>query len=166
MTLKEKLLFPLELKRLERIANKLTKQTGITAKAGNEFQALPNENTIFFALLENELDANLFYRDILQNFPEIADYDIEPFVFSFLHEMGHCVTNTQETIDDLELRDNLKDMKDRTIANKLYFQLPAEKSATTWGVAYAMIYYDDIRKWQKQMLNAYKKFFKKFQISA
>lgn len=166
MTLREKLLFPLELKRLERIANKLTKQAGITAKVGNDFQALSNKNTIFFALLENELDANLFYSDILQNFPEIADYDIEPFVFSFLHEIGHCITNTQETIDDLELRYSLKDMQDRTIANRLYFQLPAEKSATAWGVAYAMIYYDDICKWQKQMLNAYKKFFKKFQISA
>lgn len=166
MTLKEKLLFPLELKRLERVANKLTKQTGITAKVGNDFEALPNKNTIFFALLESELDANLFYSDILQNFPGIADYDIEPFVFSFLHEMGHCVTNTEETIDVLALRYILKDMKDRTTANKLYFQLPAEKSATTWGVAYAMIYYDDILKWQKQMLNAYKKFFKKFRISA
>lgn len=166
MTLREKLLFPLELKRLERIANKLTKQVGVTAKVGNDFQALSDKNTIFFALLENELDANLFYSDILQNFPEIVDYDIEPFVFSFLHEMGHCVTNTQETADNLELRNNLKDMEDRTTANKLYFQLPAEKSATAWGIAYAMIYYNDIRKWQKQMLNAYKKFFKKFRISA
>lgn len=165
MTLREKLLLPLELKRLERIANKLTKQVGITAKIGNDFQALPNKNTIFFALLENELDANLFYSDILQNFPKIVDYDIEPFVFSFLHEIGHCVTKTAETTEDLELRDNLKDMQDRTTANKLYFQLPAEKSATTWGIAYAMIYYDDILKWQRQMLNAYKKFFKKFQIS-
>lgn len=166
MTLREKLLLPLELKRLERIANKLTKQSGVTAKVGNDFQALPDKDIIFFALLENELDANSFYSDILQNFPEIADYDIEPFVFSFLHEIGHCVTKTVETIDDLILRYSLADIEDRTVANKLYFQLPAEKSATTWGIAYAMIYYDDILKWQKQMLNAYKKFFKKFQISA
>lgn len=166
MTLREKLLFPLELKRLERIANKLTKQVGVTAKVGNYFQALPNKNKIFFALLENELDAYLFYDDILRNFPEIVDYDIKPFVFSFLHEIGHCVIKTVETADDLELRYSLKDIKDRTVANKLYFQLPDEKSATAWGVAYAMIYYDDICKWQRQMLNAYKKFFKKFQINA
>lgn len=164
MTLKEKLLFPLELKRLERIANKLTKRAGIKAKVGNDFQALADNNLIFFALLENELDANLFYLDILQKFPFLADYDIEPFVFSFLHEMGHCVTNTQENIDDLILRYNLHEMEDRATANKLYFQLPAETSATSWGVAYAICHLEEITKWQNQMLKAYQKFFKKFKI--
>lgn len=164
MTFREKLLLPLELKKLERIANRLTRPVGIKARVGNDFQALADDNLIFFALLESELDANSFYLDILQKFPFLADYDIEPFVFSFLHEMGHCVTNTQENIDDLILRYSLHEMEDRAKANKLYFQLPAETSATSWGVAYAMCHLEEITKWQNQMLKAYQKFFKKFKI--
>lgn len=164
MTLREKILLPLEMKKLERTANKLTKKIGVQAKIGTDFQAILTENTILFALVETVLDAQLFYQNILQNFPEIENYDFEPFVFSFLHEMGHCVTRVKEGVFDLDLRNRLKDMDDREKANKLYFALPAERAATNWAIAYAIIYSDEVIAWQKQMLKAYKRFFDKFQI--
>lgn len=69
---------------------------------------------------------------------DISEYS---FIFSLLHEVGHCVTYNQLSKKDIDFENIMRESLvaltgDFTKANLVYFTLPSERLATEWALKY------------------------------
>lgn len=109
----------------------------LTTRFEQDFGYYHNENVIAFGLLTTERNEVCFANFI----DDIGGYNDLGFLNSFFHELGH-----HETYDDISDRDyEYGRMVKAYLADKeelndydlyTYFNLPIERTATEWGVAY------------------------------
>ena len=109
----------------------------LTTRFEQDFAYYHNENVIAFGLLTTERTEVCFANFI----DDIGGYNDLGFLNSFFHELGH-----HETYDDISDRDyEYGQMVKAYLADKeelndydlyTYFNLPIERAATEWGVAY------------------------------
>jgi hypothetical protein len=109
----------------------------LTTRFEQDFAYYHNENVIAFGLLTTERNEECFANFI----DDIGGYNDLGFLNSFFHELGH-----HETYDDISDRDyEYGRMVKAYLADKeelddydlyTYFNLPIERAATEWGVAY------------------------------
>jgi hypothetical protein len=90
------------------------------AEENEAFEVDFNEYEILYAV-ENEADD--FFANFVERFPLVAN--LNPFVASLLHEVGHLETE-DEIIDDTEERANITNTAE-------YFALWNETIATDWA---------------------------------
>lgn len=109
----------------------------LTTRFEQDFGYYHNENVIAFGLLTTERNEVCFANFI----DDIGGYNDLGFLNSFFHELGH-----HETYDNISDRDyEYGRMVKAYLADKeelddydlyTYFNLPIERAATEWGVAY------------------------------
>lgn len=121
------------------ILNTWLKDNGfdLTTRFEQDFGYYHNENVIAFGLLTTERNEVCFANFI----DDLGGYNDLGFLNSFFHELGH-----HETYDDISDRDyEYGRMVKAYLADKgelddydlyTYFNLPIERAATEWGVAY------------------------------
>lgn len=77
--------------------------------------------------------------------------NINPFLLSILHEIGHIETWTEEDLEEKHFLYNMLQMnyKDSDIKeyNNMYFRIPLEQNATEWGINYALSHLDLMKKY-------------------
>lgn len=109
----------------------------LTTRFEQDFGYYHNENVIAFGLLTTERNDECFGMFV----EDLGGYGNYGFLNSFFHELGH-----HETYDDISDRDyEYSRMVKAYLADKeelddydlyTYFNLPIERAATEWGVAY------------------------------
>lgn len=109
----------------------------LTTRFEMDFGYYHNENVIAFGLLTTERNEECF-SNFVEDLGGCREFG---FLNSFFHELGH-----HETYDDISDRDyEYGQMVKAYLADKeefsdydlyTYFNLPIERAATEWGVAY------------------------------
>jgi hypothetical protein len=109
----------------------------LTTRFEQDFGYYHNENVVAFGLLTTEKTENCFTTFV----EDLGGYRELGFINSFFHEVGH-----HETYDDISDRDyEYGRMVKAYLADKeeldeydlyTYFNLPIERTATEWAVAY------------------------------
>ena len=109
----------------------------LTTRFEQEFTYCHNENVITFGLLTTERNDKCFGKFV----EDLGGYGNFSFLNSFFHELGH-----HETYEDISDREyEYCQMVKAYLADKeelndydlyTYYNLPIERLATEWGVAY------------------------------
>ena len=109
----------------------------LTTRFEQDFGYYHNENVIAFGLLTTEMNDECF-----GNFVEnLGGYGNWGFLNSFFHELGHYETYEDISGKDYEYGQVVKAyLADKEELNDYdlytYFNLPIERAATEWGIAY------------------------------
>ena len=117
---------------------------------GTDFFCYPNTAEIYVAIvaLENALDE--FMTNLLTR-TDITD--ISDFTWSFLHEVGHCMT-WQYLGKRTDHHCNYVKRKIRrgSVDSQTYYRLPDEKMATDWAINYVTQNYKKVKAFDKNVL--------------
>lgn len=88
--------------------------------------------------------------------------DFEDYVWSFLHECGHlCKPKVYRDAVYRRFADLCGSLGMEKIANKIYFNLKEEKTATAWACKFAVDNYEMLLAEQRKIFYTYQNFFKK-----
>jgi hypothetical protein len=158
-----------ELKPLTDAINDWTcKNFGLKTKLGEDFQALVEKKTIYYALVVCEEGNNTFLKDVAIRYPDVkADY----FLWCLMHEIGHCMTDdmwTEEEQDWYATRletinsDDFPDTEERSF---WYYSLPNEFFATRWAGEYMMSYPKEVAKFWNKIQPMILEFYEKFGLT-
>lgn len=126
------------------IERSIYKYTGAEVECcfSNEFAIYLEEDRLNYTLIEEEFVIDNFQNFLKKQSAEI-DSDIDYFVYSLLHEIGHYYTYENMPLIKKWLCNRAKDFiqfimkiapKNKLIFNS-YFYLPDEKIATKWAIA-------------------------------
>ena len=140
------------------VLNDFLKEFEVTAYFGTDFAYWYEKNEIEYSLIVPE-EASMYF---MENFNKLAPHlECDPFLASFLHELGHACT--LHLIDDSEecfcrdckdriskqLTDFITEEEDRAL-HQQYFNLPDEYEATMWAINYMTNNSDKIASfWEK-----------------
>ena len=125
--------------KINTVLNKFLAEFEATACMGEDFCYWYKDSCIHYSLVMIEASSDYF----MQNFNRLApDLHCDPFLASFMHELGH-----HETLDMIEedyrpikkaLGEELKIVKDvlKSEIHQKYFDLPDEYEATMWAINY------------------------------
>lgn len=120
-----------------KIVNKFLKKMGITAYWNEEFEAICTESKIGITLAPLAEDTELFVRDAMMRYPEIA---ADPFLWLMFHEVGHVMTEGMWSEEEQEYFDYQKEkcsyIEDTQSRNDWYHATPDEFMATRWAAMY------------------------------
>lgn len=126
----------------------------LTTRFEQDFGYYHNENVIAFGLLTTGRTDECFGIFI----EDLGGYGNYGFLNSFFHELGH-----HETYDDISDRDyEYGRMVKAYLADKeelndydlyTYFNLPIERAATEWGVAYINDHLPEVLKLNRKIHN-------------
>lgn len=120
-----------------------------------DFEAIPDDDLVIVPLLFGDASATAFMEHIAQNY-DIPHFNPMTanniFIFSLLHEIGHCMTEalieSDYDDDEIEIIEAERAMINEAIADVAinseewhtlydrYFCLPDEHLATDWAVEY------------------------------
>lgn len=150
------------IKKIDKLINKFTKQFGITANLGTEFQAFCDDHTIEYTLVIAEEDIKYFIEDAEKRYPDIKT-DI--FLWCLLHEIGHIITDVLWTDEELEYFEAQKNemmcYSDTDLRNNWYHCIPDEFFATRWAGNYMRKHPKKIANFWAEMQAEIIKFYKK-----
>lgn len=158
------------MKKTDRLDNTITKYVrkfGVRrAFSGKEFCFYDNINVITYSVFHNQLDAQ-WAEYINQKY----DCDIKPFyfIFSLLHEVGHYKTLPTIPKDVIEeelfIRANLLDkIETQEEMNEVYTNLPSERAANEWAIAYLEKNYISCWEFQRKIFSILAHYYKKWGV--
>jgi len=102
-----------------------------------EFFANITEEIVYYAFCEDDEADKMFYRFGQE---EGLVMDCGSFVLSFFHEIGHIMTDdllSERVLNKCEkAKEKIEQIEDYVQANKLYFALDDEITATRWAIDY------------------------------
>ena len=150
------------LKRVNRIINDFTRQFGVTAVLDTEFEAFCEDMRIGYTLYVDEDDQFFFLEDARCRYPEIK---ADTFLWLFMHELGHCITDGFWTPEEQEYFTNQKDsmmnVYDDQRRNDWYHACPDEFFATKWAGDYMMNHPKKIAKFWNELQAAILRMYRK-----
>lgn len=144
---------------INEILNDFLKEFELTADIGEDFGYYYNEDRIEYALIVPSGIADYF----MVNFNRLApDIHCDPFLASFLHEVGHAQTGHLLEVEEEEYCWKIKEkMNQEFVCTKMteernrelhmeYFNLPDEYEATMWAIDFMREHSDKIANlWNK-----------------
>lgn len=159
--MKQKL--PRRIKKLAKIVNRFTKKFDITAQFDSDFYAFPDYNTINFSIIKVADCDIIFYDCISKIFYKkthcrLTYNPIDSFLFSILHEIGHCLTECFISEEERDFIDDYKEALDDKLAscnghdkvwkylNYDYYACQDEKLANEWAVDYFLTHKEECYK--------------------
>lgn len=150
------------IERIDKIINKFTAPFGVTANLGIEFQAFCDSMTIDYTLFFDEDSTIAFIDDATKRYPEI---NADIFLWAFMHELGHCMTENMWTEAEKEYfweqKDAINDAEiDMDEANNWYHACPDEFFATRWAGEYMLNHPRKMQKFWKKLHAAIMKMYK------
>ena len=153
-------------KELDKVLNEFVNPFGAHVEFGSDFIYWVEEKTIEYSLIMPEQGRDYF----MENFRVLApDIQCDPFLASFMHELGHHMTN--DLFDDndetynYETRQYLaKALNDKTDSEEKlyeqYFNLPDEMAATRWAIEYIREHSEKVAEFWNKVQNAIMNFYK------
>lgn len=152
---------------LDKVLNEFVNPFGTYVEFGSEFIYWVEEEKIEYSLIMPEQGRDYF----MENFRVLApDIQCDPFLASFMHELGHHMTNDLFDDDDeaafiYDTRQYLaKALNDKTDSEeelyKLYFNLPDEMAATYWAIAYMREHSKKVAEFWDKVQNTIMNFYK------
>lgn len=122
-----------------------------------DFECYPDTKEIFigFVAPKNAIDGfieNLYTRTDI--------YDISDFTWSFLHEVGHCLTWHYMSKRTKHHCENVKRKINRgSIEPTIYYTLTDEKVATDWAIQYVSKNHKLVKAFDRIILDALTNFY-------
>ena len=116
-----------------------------------DFECYPTTNEVFISIvaLANALDE--FMETLL---PRTKVDDISTFTWSFLHEVGHCMTDHYLNERTKNHCRNIKRKINRgSVSTLVYYTLAEEKMATDWAIGFVERNHDLIKAFDKNILD-------------
>ena len=157
---------------IDNILNEFLKPYGVSAEFGANFAYWYEQDKIEYSVLMPEQASDWF----MENFNRLApDIKCDPFLASFLHEIGHV--ETMHLIDNIEecycrdnkerisnsLTDFLTEEEEKQLYQE-YFDLPDEYEATMWAINYIRNNEDKITEFWNKLKTAIVAFFEANEI--
>lgn len=154
------------LKKVNKVVNEFTKQFGVRAELGTEFQAYCDEMIINYTLTCDADEKYYFIQDAEERYPYIK---ADIFLWCLMHEIGHCVTDTFWTETEQEYfmaqKEAMTCIVDDDIRNDWYHACPDEFFATKWAGDYMTKHPKKIAKFWKKMQKAIMEFYYKNNVN-
>lgn len=146
------------LEKLDNVVNEFVEKFDCTAQVGPDFFYLPFFDMIFYELAFSKRQP--YTRDFLASIkrqkPQIK---LNPFVWSILHEVGHHETYYDLTPEQNAWCDKKKARIQRTKATNPYYNVLDEVLATKWAVNYANTHRNEVKEFEKKLLDIVKEIF-------
>jgi len=159
------------LNKLTKELNKYVKETfGVTCRFGHEFQALPTDKIVYYAIVIPVWMQDTFFADVHNRFPDI---EVTDFTWLLFHEIGHCMTDEMWTQEEenffarqrkLLNREPLAD--DIELKNEIYHTFPDEYFATRWAATYIREHEDEVYEFEEMWYEVFSDFIAKNEIEA
>lgn len=154
---------------LDKKIKKFTKKFGISKVASDKsFAFYPQVNGLTYTVYKYKTDV-----DLINHIRETYEIDITNcfFIFSLLHEIGHCKTWRNFTKEELEedsiLRESLEALAffSKSKINTAYFNLKTEIVATEWALNYLCENFENCIIFQNKCMKALDHIYKKKSFS-
>lgn len=149
--------------KIDAILNNFLEEFEATAHIGKDFCYWYKESCINYSLVVAEESSDYF----MKNFNKLApDLHCDPFLASFMHELGHHETIGIIEEDcytmKIELEHELKTVKDvlKSKVYQKYFDLPDEYEATMWAINYMRNNVEKVAKFWNELQAAIMNFYK------
>lgn len=116
------------------------KPFGVDSDFSSDFSYDPEDDRVYFSLLIGERQERLFRKYVQEKF----NYTIPNiFMLTLLHEVGHAYTFFSFSKDEIRTARRAKEHLEKELKRNnidsvyiRYFDLPIEKVATEWAIAY------------------------------
>ena len=119
-------------------------------RLSTDFYCYPNTAEIFVTFIALESAVDGFYNNLLTR-TEIND--ISCFTWSFLHEVGHCMTwNYLGKRTNNHCRNIKRKIERGSIDKQTYYRLADEKMATDWAIDFVSRNHDLVKAFDKNIL--------------
>lgn len=140
------------------ILNDFLKKFDCTAALDSDFAYYSDDEMITYALVISDKHTKTFMDFAKTLFPTI---EADPFIWSFLHELGH-----HETEDDFENEEWEEYMErlEYPITDDEYYHLPIEYAATYWAGEYMINHQEEIKTLWDELIPAIKDFYNKMGV--
>lgn len=151
-------------RKLESKVNKFLAPFNLKSKLGDEFAYFFVSEIVQFSIAITERSDAEYIKFIKNEF----DYDVpNMFLFSFLHEVGHHMTNDELEEEDFEedefqkfeISEHMNDDNYEEYSLK-YFHCPTEFLANEWAIDYYRNHEEEVNRKGKEMIKAFKHFYK------
>ena len=123
-----------------------------SAKEGEEFEALLDEQTIIITDIITESDF-YFLQNIMRQAQNLTLPALHPFTWSLLHELGHLET-ADDIVDDTEDRHRIRcsplSVRD---AFEEYSTLHNERIANQWAIDFVLDFPETILRVDEHLVN-------------
>ena len=117
---------------------------------GTDFFCYPNTAEIYIAIVALQDALDEFYENLLTR---TNIDDISCFTWSFLHEVGHCMTwNYLGKRTNNHCRNIKRKIQRGSIDTQMYYRLADEKMATDWAINYVSQNYNLVKAFDKNAL--------------
>lgn len=137
--------------KMTKMINEFCAPFGVTARKGKEWLAYAEDLEIHFPKKKKKYNAPGFMACMRALYPDV---NTSEFIWSILHEVGHCMTYWQFTPQKWEAMckqgEEIRDIFE-------YCQLPHEKSANDWAADYIRNHPKRVKKWEKRFKNKIEK---------
>ena len=140
------------------IINQFLEPFECTAELSTDFEYFYLDNVIGYTFFNIQQDSKDFSASVERLHPNL---NCDIFLWSLLHELGHCETMDDLTDEEYAESKLIKDQIGKSEMDKLaYYDCPDEKYATEWAVEYANTHVNELRNFwnrlQPAILNVYK----------
>lgn len=154
---------------INKILNTFLEPFDATAELGSEFCYLYITSTIYYTVVMTENQDKIFNEFFKKNCPE---FSLPPFIWGFLHELGHHETMDDLTEDETEISRAEKEKINKELAevkeyNEIYWEeckkycyLPDEYAASMWAIDYAKDNYNEVMDLTIKLFHAIDMFYK------
>jgi hypothetical protein len=134
----------INLQNITNILNEFLNPFDCEAFPGTDFGYYTASNRIEYSFTVPDQHEKTFMNFVNKNFPRI---DANPFLWSFLHELGHHETEDNFNEEQWnQYRHFIRNCND----DYTYYNLPIERAATEWAANYMITHEDEVRKlWYK-----------------
>lgn len=120
----------MKLDKITNILNSFLEPFECEAFAAGDFAYYSGSNTISYALLIADTHEKSFMNFTRDFFPAI---NADPFLWSFLHELGHH--ETEDEFEEEDFEDYMR-INQNEISSEEYYTLPIEFAATQWAAEF------------------------------
>lgn len=119
----------------------------------------PTEAKIYIGLRNTPLEEQAFQSFVNELEPNFFDkYQINAFILSILHEVGHIMTHEEEQEEEYNKNTNLLiELEDKGLITKeqqanFYARLTLEKWATQWAIDFCKLNKKFVRDYQNKII--------------